>query len=79
MAGLRAGLRGWDLPALVRATTVPVLVLAATEPGSALTGDARTGVRNALPAGRFVELPGGHCLHRDRPDQWLAAVDAFTG
>jgi pimeloyl-ACP methyl ester carboxylesterase len=78
-AGLRAGLRGWDMPALVRAATGPVLVLAATGPGSALTGDARAGVRAALPADRFVELPGGHCLHRDLPDQWLAAVDAFTG
>lgn len=79
-AGLRAGLRGWDMPALVAgAGTVPVLVLAATEPGSALTGDARAGVRAAVPADRFVELPGGHCLHRDLPDQWLAAVDAFTG
>ena len=78
-AGLRTGLRGWDVPALVGAATVPVLVLAAAEPGSALTGAARAGVRAAVPADRWVELPGGHCLHRDRPDQWLAAVDAFTG
>ena len=84
-AGLRAGLRGWDMPALVTAAvTAPagaaeVLVLAAAEPGSALTGDVRSGVRAALPADRFVELPGGHCLHRDLPAQWLAAVDAFTG
>ncbi|HEY6748354.1 MAG TPA: alpha/beta hydrolase [Mycobacteriales bacterium] len=77
-AGLRAGLRGWDVPALVRAATVPVLVLAATGPGSALAGAARDGVRAAVPADRFVELPGGHCLHRDLPAQWLAAVDAFT-
>jgi pimeloyl-ACP methyl ester carboxylesterase len=77
-AGLRAGLRGWDMPALVRAATVPVLVLAAAEPGSALTGAARAGVRAAVPADRWVELPGGHCLHRDLPDRWLAAVDAFT-
>jgi pimeloyl-ACP methyl ester carboxylesterase len=78
-AGLRAGLRGWDVPALVRAATVPVLVLAAAEPGSALTGPARAGVRAAVPADRWVELPGGHCLHRDLPDRWLAAVVAFTG
>jgi pimeloyl-ACP methyl ester carboxylesterase len=77
-AGLRAGLRGWDMPALVGAATVPVLLLAATR-NSALSGDARAGVRAALPADRFVELPGGHCLHRDLPDQWLAAVEAFTG
>jgi hypothetical protein len=85
-AGLRAGLRGWDMPALVGAAAVPVLVLAAPDtrsgdadrPGSALTGEARAGVRAALAADRFVELPGGHCLHRDLPWQWLAAVDAFT-
>jgi pimeloyl-ACP methyl ester carboxylesterase len=77
-AGLRAGLRGWDMPALVAAVTVPVLLLAAPEPASALTGQARAGVRAALPADRFIELPGGHCLHRDQPDQWLSAVDAFT-
>jgi pimeloyl-ACP methyl ester carboxylesterase len=85
-AGLRAGLRGWDLPALVAKADVPVLVLVAPDtrggepdrPGSALTGDARAGVRKALPADRFVELAGGHCLHRDLPGEWLAAVDAFT-
>jgi pimeloyl-ACP methyl ester carboxylesterase len=85
-AGLRTGLRGWDIPALVAAVDAPVLVLAAPDtsgqdpdrPGSALTGAVRAGVRAALPADRFVELPGGHCLHRDLPAQWLAVVDAFT-
>lgn len=77
-AGLRAGLSGWDTPALVAGVREPVLLLAAAEPGSALTGAAREGVRTVLPAGRFVELPGGHCLHRDLPDRWLAEVDAFT-
>ena len=77
-AGVRAGLRSWDLPALVAAVDVPVLVLVAPDGGSALGGDARDGVRDALPPDRFVQLPGGHCLHRDRPAEWLAAVDAFT-
>jgi len=85
-AGVRAGLRGWDLPTLVAAVDVPVLVLVAPDtrggdpdrPGSALTREARAGVRAALPPDRFVELPGGHCLHRDLPGEWLAAVDAFT-
>ena len=85
-AGIRAGLRSWDLPALVAAVDVPVLVLVAPDtggqdpdrPGSALSGDARAGVRAAVPPDRFVELPGGHCLHRDLPREWLAAVDAFT-
>jgi pimeloyl-ACP methyl ester carboxylesterase len=85
-AGLRTGLRGWDIPALVAAADMPVLVLVAPDsrgqdperPGSALSGDARAGVRAALPPDRFVELSGGHCLHRDLPQEWLAAVDAFT-
>jgi pimeloyl-ACP methyl ester carboxylesterase len=78
-AGLRSGLRGWDMPALVGAADVPVLVLAAPEgAGSALVGAARAGVRAGMPAERFVELAGGHCLHRDLPAEWLAAVDAFT-
>jgi len=76
-AGLRAGLRGWDIPRLVAAARIPVLVLAAAA-DSRLGGVARSGTRDALPAGRFVELPGGHCLHRDVPERWLAEVDAFT-
>jgi pimeloyl-ACP methyl ester carboxylesterase len=88
-AGLRGGLRKWDVSALVGRVSsagVPVLVLAAAEsggtfgepPGSALTDEARAGVRAALPASRFLELPGGHCVHRDHPDLWLAAVRAFA-
>jgi pimeloyl-ACP methyl ester carboxylesterase len=85
-AGIRAGLRGWDIPTLVAAVDVPVLLLVAPDtrgqdpdrPGSALSGDARAGVRAAVPPDRFVELPGGHCLHRDLPQEWLAAVDAFA-
>jgi pimeloyl-ACP methyl ester carboxylesterase len=66
------------LPVQLAATRVPVLVLAASEArGSALRGD-RSAVRELLPAGRFVELDGGHCLHRDRPADWLRAVSAFT-
>lgn len=74
-AALRAALRA-DLPRLVRAVPVPVLVLAATR-DSALRGD-RDAVRQLLPADRFVELAGGHCLHRDVPAQWVKAVSAFA-
>ena len=89
-AGIRAGLRSWDIPALVAAVSVPVpvpvMVLVAPDtggrdpdlPGSALTGEVRAAVRAAVPPDRFVELPGGHCLHRDVPREWLAAVDTFT-
>jgi pimeloyl-ACP methyl ester carboxylesterase len=77
-AGLRHALR-WDLPALVRAARPAVLVLAAPEERSALAGREREEVRAALPGGRFVVLEGGHCLHRDDPEAWLRAVDAFRG
>jgi pimeloyl-ACP methyl ester carboxylesterase len=86
-AGLRGGLLDSDLTPLVAAAPVPVLVVAAADTGrrfgdgpggSALAEPTRTAVRGALPAGHFVELPGGHCLHRDVPDRWLAAVTAFA-
>lgn len=86
-AGLRGGLRDADLTPLVAAAPVPVLVIAAADSGqrfgdgpggSALGEPTRSGVRAALPADRFVELPGGHCLHRDLPDRWLATVAAFA-
>ena len=86
-AGLRGGLRDADLTPLIAGAPVPVLVIAATDSGdrfgdgpagSALGEPARAAVRAALPAERFVELPGGHCLHRDQPDRWLAAVTGFA-
>jgi pimeloyl-ACP methyl ester carboxylesterase len=80
--GLRAELT-WDLPALVAAVRVPLLVLAAApggfaEGGSALQDPARAAVRALLPPDRFVVLDGGHCLHRDLPDRWLAEVGGFA-
>ncbi|MFL6129457.1 MAG: alpha/beta fold hydrolase [Mycobacteriales bacterium] len=86
-AGLRGGLGDRDLTPLIAAAPVPVLVIAAAATGgrfgdraggSALGEPTRAAVRAALPAERFVELPGGHCLHRDVPDRWLAAVTAFA-
>jgi pimeloyl-ACP methyl ester carboxylesterase len=85
---LAAGLRGnlaWDLPAMVAAVQVPLLVLAAPpgdglieHGGSALQGPAREAVRAQLPPDRFVVLDGGHCLHRDLPDRWLQVVGGFA-
>jgi pimeloyl-ACP methyl ester carboxylesterase len=77
--GLRDQLRTWDLPALVAAVRVPVLVLAgAPDGGGVLTEPVRSEVAALLPAGRFIDLPGGHCLHRDLPDAWLASVTVFA-
>ncbi len=56
---------------------VPTLVLAAAAAESRLSGTDRQTAREL--ADSFVEVAGGHALHRDRPDQWLRAVLGFTG
>jgi pimeloyl-ACP methyl ester carboxylesterase len=82
-AGLRVGA---DWPALDAARlTIPTLVLVAAERAvvtggsdeSALRGADRAAARQIADA--FVELDGGHCLHRDQPDAWLRAILDFTG
>jgi pimeloyl-ACP methyl ester carboxylesterase len=45
------------------------------EGGSALSLADREELRRRLPPGHMVEIEGGHCLHRDAPDAWLAAVE----
>jgi pimeloyl-ACP methyl ester carboxylesterase len=58
-------------------------VLAATgeasylEGGSALSAASREELERRLPPGHVVAIAGGHCLHRDAPQAWLAAVDAI--
>ncbi len=78
---LRAGL-SWDLPALVGAVDIPVLVVAARQVegaggASALVGADRRAVRGMVPAARFVELDGGHSLHRDQPDRMVQIISGF--
>jgi pimeloyl-ACP methyl ester carboxylesterase len=84
---MAAGLRGelaWDLPAMVAAVRAPLLVMAARGDrgldagGSSLQSPDREAVRAQLPPDRFVILDGGHCLHRDLPDRWLAVVGGFA-
>ncbi|MFD6754886.1 alpha/beta fold hydrolase [Micromonospora gifhornensis] len=72
---LDSGLR-WHLPVLVAAATAPTLVL--TPPSGGALREGRTVVRALVGADRFIELDGGHCLHRSRPSQWLAAVSGFV-
>jgi pimeloyl-ACP methyl ester carboxylesterase len=85
VAALRGPLR-WDLAALLAGVDVPILVLAAPDapgrfpldPGSALRGADREAVRAALSPERFVEVEGGHCLHRDDAQRWLEVVGDFA-
>jgi pimeloyl-ACP methyl ester carboxylesterase len=82
---LRAGL-SWDLPGLISALQVPVLVIAAPvvgssfliEGGSALRGEDREAVRGLVPPDRFVELDGGHSLHREHSASIAALIAAFA-
>lgn len=84
-AGMRRP-REWHLVDLVATATVPVLVLAAPDnpmlppedAPSALRGLDRDAVQRLLPPGHFAILSGGHCLHRDQPERWLARVSAFA-
>jgi pimeloyl-ACP methyl ester carboxylesterase len=85
VAALNGPLR-WDLSTLLADLVVPALVLAAPDapgsfpldPGSALRGTDRDGVRAAVAPERFVVLDGGHCLHRDDSARWLEVVDGFV-
>jgi pimeloyl-ACP methyl ester carboxylesterase len=44
---------------------------------SSLRGADRGVARQVADA--FVELDGGHCLHRDRPELWLRTIIDFAG
>jgi pimeloyl-ACP methyl ester carboxylesterase len=68
----------WDLPQLVGASPVPVHLLVASGPGSALVEPDRAALLALLPPERISSIAGGHSLHRDRPALWLHAVLAFA-
>jgi pimeloyl-ACP methyl ester carboxylesterase len=62
-------------PDLVPRLKVPVLLVLADESRSVLVARDRAETIAALPPGsRAVELPGGHTLHRDCPDEYLRAT-----
>jgi pimeloyl-ACP methyl ester carboxylesterase len=69
---------GWDLPNLVRECPVPVHLLAATDPGSALIDPDRSALIDSLPPERVSYVASGHSIHRDRPAIWLNAVLGFA-
>ena len=76
-AAFRAGIP-FDLPALLAAARLPVLMLLATEAlGSTLVGLDRTAAVKALGNGATRVLPAGHSVHREALDAWLAALDAW--
>jgi pimeloyl-ACP methyl ester carboxylesterase len=76
-AALRQGVP-FDLPALLAAARLPVLMLLADEGlGSNLTGLDRKAAVEALGGGATRVLPAGHSVHREALDPWLAAVDAW--
>jgi pimeloyl-ACP methyl ester carboxylesterase len=74
-AALRSGVP-FDLPALLAAAPVPVLMVLAEEAlGSNLVGLDRKAAVEALPGGTTRVLPAGHSVHREALDRWLAALD----
>ena len=81
--GLRLGAE-WPR---VEATEVesPMMVIVAPE-GSGVDREAGTSTLRGADRGvarqvadAFVELDGGHCLHRDHPDVWLRTIIDFAG
>lgn len=76
---LRLG-RGFHVAALAAELQVPARYVLAGEDRSVMTGDARRRLLENMPDGSdAVVLDGGHTLHRDRYDQYLAAVLDFIG
>ena len=74
-AALRPGVH-FDLPALLAAAPLPVLLLLAEETlGSLLLGPDRKAAVEALGDGSTRVLPAGHSVHREALDAWLAALD----
>jgi pimeloyl-ACP methyl ester carboxylesterase len=66
---------------ILAAEPTPYVIAASSERpllegGSALSPADRAELAHRLPAGHVVVLDGGHCLHRDAPTEWLAAVAA---
>jgi pimeloyl-ACP methyl ester carboxylesterase len=76
-AAVRPGIP-FDLPALLAAADLPVLMLLAEEAlGSSLLGLDRKAATAALGNGATRVLPAGHSVHREALDAWLAALDTW--
>ena len=77
----------WDIGALLRSASrsrrssspLPTPRGASRwSPARRCAGPTATAVRGALAPGRFVEIDGSHCLHRDDAARWLEVVDGFA-
>ena len=77
-AAVRPGVP-FDLPGLLAAAPLPVLLLLAEEAlgSSLLVGLDRKTAVEALPNGTTRVIPAGHSVHREALDAWLAALDAW--
>jgi len=79
IGSLRLG-RGFDVAELAAELAVPARYILAAEDRSVMQGDARRRLQRHLPPGSdVVVLDGGHTLHRDRYDEYLAAILDFVG
>jgi pimeloyl-ACP methyl ester carboxylesterase len=80
-AGIVASLqrpRGFQVAELAGEMRIPVLYLLADESRSVLVGPARERLRANLPPGSRLEVvDAGHTIHRDRFEEYLAAVLAW--
>ncbi len=68
----------WELPALVVDCPLPVALVVAEGPETALVEPGRSQVLAGLEPGRVVAIRGGHGLHRDRPALFLRALLDLT-
>jgi pimeloyl-ACP methyl ester carboxylesterase len=76
---LRAGM-GNRVVELAAILTVPALYLLADEPRSAMWGDARAALRDAVPSGsQLLELDAGHVVHADRFEELMDLVLDWLG
>ncbi len=69
-------------PQRIAAAAPAAFVLAAElggDGGSVLSRPDREALTLRLPAGHVITIDGGHCLHRDAPAAWLAAVETIIG
>jgi len=68
----------WDLAQLVADCPLPLHLLAATFPGSAMFEPARTVILETLDPSQVSVVRSGHSIHRERPALWAIAVTAFA-